>query len=418
MGDIQEKLNEAQKLFNAGRYANAYEIWTTHVSSVAPSHTGSLHSNRAQALLQLGRASEALECCAAALALEPALPTALRGRTAALLKLEDVAGALTSAEAGAALLPGQGTLRADVALCQLRSGRAQEAVASCEAAMELGDKSEATRRLYGNALSSRASDLSNEGQLGAAEALLDAAIAIEPSESRLFNRALLCHTAALQADEKDSGAKHTKKALTDLRAVVSLNKAHPKAHGLMGILLLRAGKWEWSSARAALATACSINPTDTQDLFNLGFVSLKLSLPAEAKELFERALALKPDMAEAAEGLREAMEQLQGGKGSAAAPSPSGGGSGSPPPAESASDPAKYFTDPSRSAADFEGYCGAVHPLLLLQREPYPAGVERGSREAYLSAQEFKGVFGADKAAWYAQPKWKRDGKKKDSKLF
>jgi hypothetical protein len=84
--------------------------------------------------------------------------------------------------------------------------------------------------------------------------------------------------------------------------------------------------------------------------------------------------------------------------------------------AGAAADPAKVFLDPATTALD--GFNGAVHPLLMLQREPYPAGVERGHREAYLSAAEFKQVMGASKAEFYAQPKWKRDAKKKDNKLF
>ena len=72
--------------------------------------------------------------------------------------------------------------------------------------------------------------------------------------------------------------------------------------------------------------------------------------------------------------------------------------------------------DPSTTA--FDGFGGALHALALLQKEPFPAGVERGHREAYLSAAEFKATLGADKAAWYGQPKWKRDARKKEAKLF
>ena len=366
--------------------------------------------------------------------------------------MEDWAGALASAEEAVAAHPADGAIASDVALCHLKAGRAQEAVKAFEGAIELGDKSEGTRKLYGNALSMRATALTNEGELSAAEALLDAAIAIEATETRLFNRAFISHSAALKADEKAATAKFTKKALTDLRAVVRMNARHPTAHRLLGVLLLRVG--DWPAARVALIAACDIDPQSTQELYNLGFVCLKLSEPSDAKGYFERALAIDPAMAEATEGLRVVAQQLgdkaaqRGGSAGGAAGTPmppqppptsssssssssSGGGSSAaaaeaaaapaPAPAPTAgagADPAKYFCDASRSASEFDGFCGATHPLAMLTREPFPAGVERGIREAYLSAAEFKSAMGADKAAWYAQPKWKRDAKKKEQKLF
>ncbi len=282
MSDVQALFNKAQEDFQAGRFAAAYDTWTANVEGVDPAHRPSLHCNRGKALTQLSRSAEALECYREALALEPNLPSALRGRTAVLLKMEDFAGALTSAQEAAAAHPADGAVASDVALCHLKAGRAQEAVAAFEAAQELGDKSEGTRRLYGNALSLRATALTNEGETSAAEALLDAAIAIEPTETRLFNRAFISHTAALKADEKTATSKFIKKALGDLRAVLRMNKAHPTAHRLLGVLLVRVG--DWDAARVALISAIATDPSSTQDLYNLGFVCLKLNNPKEVSK--------------------------------------------------------------------------------------------------------------------------------------
>jgi tetratricopeptide (TPR) repeat protein len=436
MADIQALFNEAQKHFEAGRYEAAYKIWTDNVEGVDPAHRSSLHSNRGKALTLLGRAAEALECYGAALKVEPNLPSALRGRTAALLKMEDWAGAQASAQEAVAAHPADGGCASDVAQCHLKAGRAQEAVKAFESAIGLGDKSEGTRKQYGNALSMHATALINGGELAAAEALLDAAIAIEATEARLFNRGFIAHSAALKADEKAATATFTKKALKDLHAVARMNAKHPTAHRLLGELLLRVG--DYPAARVALIAACNIDPQSTQELYHLGIACLKLSAPNDAKGYFERALAIDPAMAEAKEGLRMVAQQLRGGAAGGAAgmppppppppppPTSSSGGSTSssaaaaPAPtagvAGAASDPAQYFCDLSTS--DFDGFCGVIHPLAMLTREPFPAGVERGIREAYLSAAEFKSAMGSDKAAWYAQPKWKRDAKKKELKLF
>jgi hypothetical protein len=46
------------------------------------------------------------------------------------------------------------------------------------------------------------------------------------------------------------------------------------------------------------------------------------------------------------------------------------------------------------------------------------AGIDVTRREEYLDAATFQSVFGVDKTAFAAMPKWKRDAKKKEVGLF
>jgi hypothetical protein len=48
----------------------------------------------------------------------------------------------------------------------------------------------------------------------------------------------------------------------------------------------------------------------------------------------------------------------------------------------------------------------------------FPPSVDPANKEEYLSDAEFSKLFGVDKAAFKAQPKWKRDAKKKELGLF
>ena len=53
-----------------------------------------------------------------------------------------------------------------------------------------------------------------------------------------------------------------------------------------------------------------------------------------------------------------------------------------------------------------------------LSERPLPEGVDVGQLENYLQDDEFPKVFGVSYAEFMAMPKWKRDGKKKEKKLF
>ena len=53
-----------------------------------------------------------------------------------------------------------------------------------------------------------------------------------------------------------------------------------------------------------------------------------------------------------------------------------------------------------------------------LSERPLPDNVDVSQLENYLQDDEFPKVFGATFAEFMAWPKWKRDAKKKEKKLF
>jgi outer membrane biosynthesis protein TonB len=100
-------------------------------------------------------------------------------------------------------------------------------------------------------------------------------------------------------------------------------------------------------------------------------------------------------------------------KPAAPAPAPKPAPAPAPKPAAPAPAPPAPAPPPAPTPA------GATHPYASLKSPgPYPAGVNAGERETYLSDAEFADLFKMDKAAFAALPKWKRDGKKKPLGLF
>ncbi len=443
----QKALNAAIAAFNDKRYDEAYNLWTDNAEAVAEEHRADLHVNRGKAKQALKDLDEALACFASALAISPAHVGALRARTAVHLLREDFDAALASAEAAAAAAPADGPAAADVAFAHLKAGRAAAAVAAFEKARLLGDSSANTAKLYGSALSLRAAELDQAGNAEAAIAVYDAAIAIEATEARVYNRGLLLMRMAEVGGEKTATGKFTLRALADLRHAVRLNVAHPRAHAALGTLLSTVG--DFAAAVVALKSALKHVQDDASIPYNLGFCQLQLSQFAEAKVAFEAALRVNPDLEEAKAGLKvvstkegDAALMKQGvgvfklggggsgGGGGGGEPEPpsappkasGGGGGGAPAPSEeappSADDPAPYFQSEGRAGGDFDGFQGVTAPLAALLKPPFPPGVNKGHREAYLSAAEFKATLGVEKPAFYAQPKWKRDAAKKKASLF
>lgn len=56
--------------------------------------------------------------------------------------------------------------------------------------------------------------------------------------------------------------------------------------------------------------------------------------------------------------------------------------------------------------------------LEELTASSVPAEVDKGRKEAYLSAAEFEGVFGMGKEDFYKLPKWKQVNQRKAKGLF
>jgi len=74
---------------------------------------------------------------------------------------------------------------------------------------------------------------------------------------------------------------------------------------------------------------------------------------------------------------------------------------------EEAKQEANKYLDPAAHKFDYEQLKGQ-----------FPDGVEPSMKEAYLTEEQFKEVFGMDSAAFHALKKWKQQELKKAKMLF
>ena len=82
-------------------------------------------------------------------------------------------------------------------------------------------------------------------------------------------------------------------------------------HAMDHLALLRFGQKRYQEALALYRKIIEVNPDDAQIHSNAGATLYHLGRAGEARRLFERALALKPDLAAARAGLKAARKALE-----------------------------------------------------------------------------------------------------------
>ncbi|HEY3797080.1 MAG TPA: tetratricopeptide repeat protein [Caulobacteraceae bacterium] len=243
-------------------------------------HMAAAHSNKAIALLLLGRPDDAFVAADRAVSLEAANLDAHRSRAAALLAMGRPAEALSGLDAAAALRPDNAILQFDRgnALAALR--RDGEALAAFEAAVALAPG-------YFEAQVNRTAALHRLGRSEDALAAIDQALAMAPAspEAHITRSALLL--ALNRAEE----------ALSASDQALALRPGIPEAHFNRGNALLALDRA--AEALTELDAALAPRPDMANVLNSRGAALQALRRYAEAVATYERAIELAPDHAEA-----------------------------------------------------------------------------------------------------------------------
>ena len=233
-------MGEALARHNSGCLAEAEELYQ-RILAVRPPDAEVL-SNRASALLGLGRVEEALACSGAALAIEPAYRNALGNHGNALTAL----------------------------------GRPQEALACYQALLRLDAYDAHPWNSCGNALRAL-------GQLAEAEQSYTHCLALNPrlQVARLNRSRLRLQLGRVAA------------ALADVDKVLANEPDQACAHTHRAAVLSATG--DWAGALAALDAALAIEPNNAEWLIGRGNALRALRRPAEALACNQHALACEPN---------------------------------------------------------------------------------------------------------------------------
>lgn len=217
-----------------------------------PHHAGALHL-RAAALVSLGRPTEALAACEAALALNPANAAVHQAHGDALHDLKRYAEAVAAYDRCLALDPGSFVAWSNRGSALLRARRFEEAVSSYEHALALQGKGGgvAPPRWLANPYLNRGAALQELGRFEDALKSFDRAIAADPDLAEAHaNRG--CTLDCLGRPQE---------ALSSCERAIALKPDYATAHLNRAMTLLRVGRfpegwaeyeWRWRNPESAL----------------------------------------------------------------------------------------------------------------------------------------------------------------------
>ena len=357
-------LTAASDSFKDGNYARALQLWSEIIKSTSSSSLSlpALHTNRGAALEKMSMLPEAIEEYNTALSLnsshydalhnrgcayrllgrfEFALSSfrqalsiqrdfypAIRGEAACLISLQRWQDAVLSTSTAISQLSSDPGPLADRGFANLKlcSGNNQLAVgdpstlsilesvvSDFSLAISLGDISPETRRLYGVALSHLAVQQVSIGEFERAEATYAFSISIDETETRVLNQAQLY----LRTNRPQL-------ALAGFARAIEIDGSSPQARFAYGTLLLeqgdvRKGLLELHVARNLLSNkstsivhnGCVNTLAYTADLYyNLGYAELLSNEPENAKQAFQDAIKVNPNLAAAINGISVAQKMI------------------------------------------------------------------------------------------------------------
>lgn len=235
-----------------GRVAEALEHFDRAIE-ISPQLAPRLQVNRAAALVGLGKATEALAACEAALAGNPGNAAAYQTQGDALHDLGRHVEAVAAYDRCLALDPGCFVAWSNRGSALLRGRRFDEAVSSYERALALQEKGAGQRspRWLANPCLNRGAALQELGKFDAALDSFDRAIAADPDLAQAHaNRG--CTLDCLGRPEE---------ALSSCERAIALQPDYAAAHLNRAMTLLRIGRfregwaeyeWRWRNTESAL----------------------------------------------------------------------------------------------------------------------------------------------------------------------
>jgi tetratricopeptide (TPR) repeat protein len=415
-------VNRGNACLRSGRFEDAIECYDRAVEDCEV-REGLVYHRRALALRELRRFDEAADWEAAAVdAKDGDYQEARRGKTACYMALEDWERAEEAAREAVEAKEDDLPAVVELGFVLLRANKYGDAAAELGRARgELRDTSEQTAKLYASSLGLMAEELAKEGDLEEAAAAYEAAAQAETTVGRVYNGAVLRARAAERAGETSRHGQHFAKAIDGYFHAISLDPHFFPAHTGLGMAFMACA--EFSTAAEVLANALALKDDDPRYLYNLGVALMTSERAKDAEPRFARALSLSPGFEQAASALAVVREAIAAGRQVSKDEAPEADSGEKEPEVERPYSPSQWYTDPERTEADFDGYGdGMMFPLSCLTSNlkagDLPEGVDPRCREVYLSAKEFKKVFGMPKKDYYMLPKWKRNELKRGRKLF
>ena len=251
---------------------------------------------RADALLRVGRWSEARDSYAAAVQRDPELVLAHRGLGQAALLLRDGPAAVESLERAARLAPDDRIAQVALAPAYALMDRNEEAAEAAEKAETLSAEARLPDRIFFEIQDlavdpeSLRARVARGLQAGNHEETIEALTLLEESEGAPVRRQMGL-VRKQRANQLAFGGDFDN-ALAEFERAASLIPTDPEIEHNWGTVLLRQGKLE--EAGRHFEKAIKLNPRSPESLYNMGVALEGLGRTDEAIERFKAAAAINP----------------------------------------------------------------------------------------------------------------------------
>ncbi len=270
-------------------YRSDLALWSD-TAARRPGNNG-VHINLGNALLDRGRAAEALAQFEEALRLQPDDAAAYYNAANALVRLGRLEDAIGHFQAALHLQPAYFDAHTNLGETLLRAGRIPEAVKEYATAVRLEPDLPEAHYNLGNALA-------RAGRGPDAVRQLQAALRLRPDYSEAYNNLGNLRLRSGRMDE----------AMTNYAAAIRANPANAEARLNLGGALAKLNRLP--EAAAQYDAVLHLRPDSIEAAFNLGAIYFRLDRLEEARGLFERVLRLQPDFEPARRDLARVDAQL------------------------------------------------------------------------------------------------------------
>jgi len=399
--------NRGAALMNLGKAKEAIKLFKRALE-LNPEHYESMH-NMGVAYIFLKSYKNALQCFESTIEEAPYFYASHCAKSQVLSMMGRYQEAVDSAKDAIQEDPNEPLAHSDLGYAYLKSGKFEESVRAYERAIELKDQSSETQRLYAMALSELAT---------LCERANNSESAIE-----FYLKSVNRHETALAYQNLGILYNRDNQVNKSINAFGKALKVDPNffaSNASLGVLHAQEGRTD--IAVPLLVKAQEINPSSSETAYNLGLCYFKLGQDEDAKTQFKIVLDLDPTN-EDAKLAKEVIKQKSTAPRSASVHKSKHTNGNAHGRSESVHSSKHKHRSESVHSKRPNGILKKtskrkLYSLEELRMQPPPKSVDSSQREMHLHDQEFVELFGISKDEWLVLPSWKQIIERKKYDLF
>ena len=281
--------NRGAAMMSVGDVEGAVEAFNQALA-VDPDHLEALH-NKGVALSELGKLEEACKCFERVCEKAPDFYAGQCGRSETYAQLGKYDQAVEAANLAIKSDSETSTAYSDKAFALLKLRRFKESSEAYESAVQRGDDSAETKRLFSLVLSQYALEEEEAGDKTKALELIKRSCELVPNPQTFHNRGIILVSIGKIPE-----------AIECFQAAIKEEDSYFESHAALGVIFAQNEKLDDSCVH--LEKACSLDPKSIETRYNLGVIRIKKGQVEQARKEWMTVLEIEPGEPHATEAIR------------------------------------------------------------------------------------------------------------------